>query len=86
MSGRRTEAPFVLEGCVETYDARVASSESSKSVALGDGGVHLVVADEMGLFENLYCVGLTGDDMGCLLNLEKELVSAECVAERRTVE
>jgi len=71
---------------VETYDARMASSESGESVALRNGGVHLVVADEMGLFENLYCIGLTGDDMGCLLDLEKELVSVKCVAERRTVE
>jgi len=64
----------------------MASSESGESVALSNGGVHLVVADEMGLFENLYCIGLTGDDMGCLLDLEKELVSVKCVAERRTVE
>lgn len=71
---------------METYDARMASSESGESVALSNGGVHLVVADEMGLFENLYCIGLTGDDMGCLLDLEKELVSVKCVAERRTVE
>jgi len=64
----------------------MAGSESGKSVALSNGGVHLVVADEMGLFENLYCVGLAGDDMRRLLHLDKESVSAEWVAERRTVE
>jgi hypothetical protein len=49
-----TETPIVLESIVQSYNTRMAGTKSDKDVLLCHRDLHLIVALEMGLVENLY--------------------------------
>ena len=59
-----TEAPFVLKRPVQTHDARVSGPEADQRVLLGERGLLLLVALQMGFVYPLYSILLARREQG----------------------